>query len=70
MEESVYRSVQVSKGDIGNYNIIVEFIHRHLFDTILVFTVGPPFGGVMYEFAGKEAPFLILSSLALIDGSM
>ncbi|XP_048746822.2 synaptic vesicular amine transporter-like [Ostrea edulis] len=30
--------------------------------------VGPPFGGVMYEFAGKEAPFLILSSLALIDG--
>lgn len=30
--------------------------------------VGPPFGGVMYEFAGKEAPFLILSSLALLDG--
>ncbi|XP_069140414.1 synaptic vesicular amine transporter-like [Argopecten irradians] len=30
--------------------------------------VGPPFGGVMYEFAGKEAPFLILASLALIDG--
>ena len=31
-------------------------------------TVGPPFGGVMYEFAGKEAPFLILASLALLDG--
>lgn len=31
-------------------------------------SVGPPFGGVMYEFAGKEAPFLILSSLALLDG--
>lgn len=30
--------------------------------------MGPPFGGVMYEFVGKEAPFLILASLALIDG--
>ncbi|KAL1122547.1 hypothetical protein AAG570_002877 [Ranatra chinensis] len=30
--------------------------------------IGPPFGGVMYEFVGKSAPFLILSALALIDG--
>lgn len=30
--------------------------------------VGPPFGGVMYQFAGKEAPFLILAALALFDG--
>ena len=31
--------------------------------------IGPPFGGVMYEFVGKSAPFLILSALALGDGS-
>jgi hypothetical protein len=36
---------------------------------LLVFAVGPPFGGVMYEFVGKEAPFLILACLALLDGS-
>ncbi|XP_059178884.1 synaptic vesicular amine transporter-like [Physella acuta] len=32
--------------------------------------VGPPFGGVMYEFAGKEAPFLILAALAFLDGCL
>jgi len=31
-------------------------------------TVGPPFGGIMYEFVGKEAPFLLLAVLALFDG--
>ena len=31
--------------------------------------VGPPFGGVIYEFMGKEAPFLILASLGVLDGS-
>lgn len=30
--------------------------------------IGPPFGGIMYEFVGKSAPFLILSVLALGDG--
>ena len=30
--------------------------------------VGPPFGGVMYQFVGKEIPFLILAALALGDG--
>lgn len=30
--------------------------------------IGPPFGGIMYEFVGKSAPFLILSGLALGDG--
>lgn len=30
--------------------------------------IGPPFGGVMSEFVGKTAPFLILSALALADG--
>ncbi|XP_018331455.1 synaptic vesicular amine transporter, partial [Agrilus planipennis] len=30
--------------------------------------VGPPFGGFMYEFVGKSAPFLVLSVLALGDG--
>lgn len=35
---------------------------------VCVYLVGPPFGGVMYEFVGKEAPFLILAGLALLDG--
>ena len=30
--------------------------------------IGPPFGGIMYEFVGKTAPFLILACLALGDG--
>lgn len=30
--------------------------------------IGPPFGGFMYQFVGKSAPFLILSILALLDG--
>ena len=30
--------------------------------------IGPPFGGIMYEYVGKSAPFLILSALALGDG--
>jgi MFS transporter, DHA1 family, solute carrier family 18 (vesicular amine transporter), member 1/2 len=32
--------------------------------------IGPPFGGIMYEFVGKSAPFLILSILALGDGCL
>ncbi|KAK7508697.1 hypothetical protein BaRGS_00000263 [Batillaria attramentaria] len=32
--------------------------------------VGPPFGGVMYEFTGKETPFLILAALAFLDGCL
>ncbi|KAL1429474.1 hypothetical protein MTO96_016106 [Rhipicephalus appendiculatus] len=30
--------------------------------------VAPPFGGLLYEFAGKEVPFIILSLVSLIDG--
>lgn len=30
--------------------------------------VGPPFGGALYEFVGKPAPFIILAVLALLDG--
>jgi MFS transporter, DHA1 family, solute carrier family 18 (vesicular amine transporter), member 1/2 len=30
--------------------------------------IGPPFGGVLYDFVGKSAPFLILAFLALFDG--
>ncbi|XP_061141887.1 probable vesicular acetylcholine transporter-A [Syngnathus typhle] len=32
--------------------------------------VAPPFGGVLYEFAGKRVPFLILSAVCLVDGVM
>lgn len=32
------------------------------------FLVGPPFGGVMYQFGGKELPFLILAVVAIVDG--
>ena len=30
--------------------------------------IGPPFGGFMYQFVGKSAPFIILALLALADG--
>ncbi|XP_059609969.1 vesicular acetylcholine transporter [Phlebotomus argentipes] len=32
--------------------------------------VAPPFGGALYQFAGKEVPFLILSFICLLDGLM
>jgi len=34
----------------------------------VLFSVGAPFGSVMYEFVGKSSPFLILAFLALFDG--
>uniref|UniRef100_A0A0N5A0D0 MFS domain-containing protein n=1 Tax=Parastrongyloides trichosuri TaxID=131310 RepID=A0A0N5A0D0_PARTI len=30
--------------------------------------VGPPYGGVLYQWAGKELPFILLALLALCDG--
>ncbi|XP_038071032.1 synaptic vesicular amine transporter-like [Patiria miniata] len=30
--------------------------------------IGPPFGGAMYQFVGKESAFLVLAALALADG--
>ncbi len=30
--------------------------------------IGPPFGGIMYQFVGKSAPFIVLAFLALLDG--
>lgn len=32
--------------------------------------VAPPFGGALYQFAGKEVPFLILAFVSLVDGLM
>lgn len=32
--------------------------------------VAPPFGGALYQFAGKEVPFLILAFVSLADGMM
>lgn len=32
--------------------------------------VAPPFGGALYQFAGKETPFLILAFVSLLDGFM
>ena len=32
--------------------------------------VAPPFGGSLYQFAGKEMPFLILAFVCLLDGLM
>lgn len=32
--------------------------------------IGPPFGGFMYQFIGKTAPFLVLAFLALADGCL
>lgn len=31
--------------------------------------VGPPYGGLLYQWAGKELPFILLALLALCDGS-
>lgn len=31
--------------------------------------VGPPYGGLLYQWAGKELPFILLALLALFDGS-
>ena len=30
--------------------------------------VGYPLGGVMYQFVGKMAPFLLVAGLALLEG--
>ncbi|GIX98322.1 vesicular acetylcholine transporter [Caerostris extrusa] len=30
--------------------------------------MAPPFGGLLYEFAGKEVPFIVLSMVSLLDG--
>lgn len=30
--------------------------------------VAPPFGALLYEFAGKEVPFIVLSMVSLLDG--
>lgn len=32
--------------------------------------VAPPFGGTLYEYLGRQVPFIILAFLALIDGCM
>ncbi|MEE6488663.1 hypothetical protein FKM82_015305 [Ascaphus truei] len=30
--------------------------------------VAPPFGGILYEFVGKQMPFLVLACISLMDG--
>lgn len=32
--------------------------------------IGPPFGGFMYQFVGKSAPFIVLAFLAFLDGCL
>ncbi|CAO4385520.1 unnamed protein product [Caenorhabditis nigoni] len=32
--------------------------------------VGPPYGGLLYQWSGKELPFVLLALLALFDGSI
>ncbi|XP_066519000.1 probable vesicular acetylcholine transporter-B [Hoplias malabaricus] len=32
--------------------------------------VAPPFGGILYELAGKRVPFLVLACVCLVDGCM
>ena len=45
-----------------------DIIFKYNYVNCFVISVGPPFGGIMYEFVGKEAPFLILACLAILDG--
>ena len=30
--------------------------------------IGPPYGGIMYEFVSKSAAFLVLAAVTLLDG--
>lgn len=30
--------------------------------------IGPPYGGIMYEFVSRSAPFLVLAAVTLFDG--
>lgn len=32
--------------------------------------IGPPFGGIMYEYIGKSSPFIVLAMFALADGCL
>ncbi|CAI5455246.1 unnamed protein product [Caenorhabditis angaria] len=32
--------------------------------------VGPPYGGLLYQWSGKELPFVLLAMLALFDGTL
>ncbi|KAI6192300.1 Vesicular acetylcholine transporter unc-17 family protein [Aphelenchoides bicaudatus] len=32
--------------------------------------IGPPYGGILYQWAGKELPFVLLALLALLDGAL
>lgn len=32
--------------------------------------IGPPFGGIMYEFVGQSSPFITLALFALLDGCL
>ena len=32
--------------------------------------VAPPFGGTLYEYMGRQVPFILLALLALFDGCM
>ncbi|OAF67436.1 Monoamine transporter [Intoshia linei] len=32
--------------------------------------IGPPYGGILYQFVGKSLPFVILAILALFDGTL
>lgn len=50
-----------------NLSFVTSSVHCGF---VLFFTVGPPFGSVMYEFVGKTAPFLILAFLAMFDGGI
>jgi hypothetical protein len=47
---------------------MVSELHTQSGCNVSFVSVGPPFGGIMYEFVGKEAPFLILAVLTLLDG--
>uniref|UniRef100_A0A8C2WIA8 Solute carrier family 18 member 3a n=1 Tax=Cyclopterus lumpus TaxID=8103 RepID=A0A8C2WIA8_CYCLU len=57
------RSIQVHRGESEDQSagIALAFIS---FGSL----VAPPFGGVLYQFAGKRVPFLILACICLLDG--
>ncbi|WAR21698.1 VMAT2-like protein [Mya arenaria] len=65
------RKKEADYEEYGDANVKAGLMSKVNFDhEIKNHELGPPFGGIMYQFAGKEAPFLILAFLALLDGAL
>ena len=54
---------------LDSYSLTISVVGMNCcLTTGIVLYIGPPFGGFMYQFIGKSAPFIVLAFLALFDG--